>query len=543
MGETPPFLRGNMYDIILKNGQIYDGALHAAYTSDVAIKNGKIVAIASCIDTPATEILDATNRIVCPGFVDSHSHTDMSAVFDPSNFQKLEQGITSEAVGQCGITLFPVNAENYENTNKILGCTIAKPDNFDPTYFTSTSRWLAYLETLKLGTNLIPFVGHGAIRANVMGFAARVCNDDELEAMQNLLIEAMESGARGLSSGLAYAPGVFADKSELTTLCRIVAKYNGVYTSHMKNQGIDLINSVQNTIDISRETGCMAVISHLKSIGKPNWGKVRIVVDMVKKAQAEGVTIYYDAYPYLAGSTTIQVTLPPSVLEGGESKICQRLSTQEGRDYVKNQIENPTEHWENAIGNNGFNSIVIIEAAHTPEAEGKSIEEYARDIGKDSFTTYYDLIVANNCKMNTLNFVMSEEDMLSALSYENAMIGTDGSTSPRSDKRMHPRNVGTFPKFLGEFVRDKKIMSWVKAIHKCTGLPAKVYGLKNKGCIKEGFDADIVVFNPETIKATSDFMNCYGANIGLDYVICGGVISVRDNAYTGLTGGGVLRFA
>lgn len=529
-----------MYDIIIKNGNIHDGTLNEAYKADLAIKDGKIVKIAPNINESSKEILDANNRIVSPGFIDSHSHTDVSATFYPSNYQKLEQGITSEAVGMCGETLFPVNGKDYENTNKNMSLALPKSDKFDPEYFTSTSKWIKHLEKLDLGTNLMTFVGHGSIRANVMGFAARLATTNELDAMKELLVEAMESGAKGLSSGLAYAPGVFSDNAELTALCHIVAKYKGVHSIHMRNQGADLIKSVQDTIDIAKETGCTTVISHLKSIGKPNWGKVKDVIDMIVQARSEGVNIYCDAYPYLAGSTTIKITLPPSFLDGSEDDICQRLSSPEGRDYVKNQINNPTEHWENAIGSNGFNSIVVIEAPATPLAEGKGIEDYAKEIGKDSFTAYFDLIVENSAKVRTLNFVMSEEDLVSALSGDYCMVGSDGYTSPKCENLAHPRSVGTFPKFLGEYVRDKKMMSWVKAIHKCSGLPATAYGLKTKGYLKEGYDADIVIFNPETIKANSDFINCYDGNTGIDYVLCGGIISVKDNAYTGHSGGGLI---
>ena len=529
-----------MYDIIIRNGNIHDGTLNEAYTADLAIKDGKIVKIAPNIKESAKETLEASKRIVSPGFIDSHSHTDVSVIFHPSNYQKLEQGITSEAVGMCGETLFPVNGTDYENTNKNMSLALPKSEKFDPEYFTSTSKWIKHLEKLNIGTNMMTFIGHGSIRANVMGFAARVSTDNELNAMKELLIEAMESGAKGLSSGLAYAPGVFSDKAELTALCHIVAKYKGVHSIHMRNQGADLLKSVQEAIDISKETGCTTVISHLKSIGKPNWGKVKDVVDLIIQARKEGVNIYSDAYPYLAGSTTIKITLPPSLLDGSEDAICQRLSSSEGREYVKNQINNPTEHWENAIGSNGFNSIVVIDAPATPAAEGKGIEDYAKEIGIDPFTAYFDLIVANNAKVRTLNFVMSEEDLMSALSCDYCMIGSDGYTTPKCENLVHPRSVGTFPKFLGEYVRDKKIMSWVKAINKCTGLPASAYGLDSKGLLKEGYDADIVIFNPETINATSDFMKCYDSNIGIDYVICGGVISVKDNAYTGQTGGGLI---
>ena len=529
-----------MYDIIIKNGSIHDGSLNEAYTADLAIKDGKIVKIAPNIEESTKETLDASKRIVSPGFIDSHSHTDLSATFYPSNYQKLEQGVTSEAVGMCGETLFPVNGNDYENTNKNMSLVLPKSDKFDPEYFTSTKRWIKHLEKLELGTNMVNFVGHGSIRANIMGFAARTSTEKELHAMQELLIEALESGVKGLSSGLAYAPGVFSDKAELTALCHTVAKYKGVHSIHMRNQGADLLKSVQESIDIAKETGCTTVISHLKSIGKPNWGKVQDVVNLINQARSEGIDIYCDAYPYLAGSTTIKITLPPSLLEGGEDAICQRLASPEGREYVTNQIKNPTEHWENAIGNNGFNSIVVIEAPATPAAEGKGIEDYAKEIGKDPFTAYFDLIVENHAKVKTLNFVMSEADLMSALSCDYCMIGSDGYTNPKCANLVHPRSVGTFPKFFGEYVRDKKMMSWVKAINKCTNLPAQAYGLKNKGTLKEGYDADIVIFNPETINATSDFIKCYDGNIGIDYVICGGVISVKDNAYTGQTGGGLI---
>lgn len=529
-----------MYDVIIKNSLIYEGTLKEPYCADIAIKGSKIVKIQAHIEEDAKESIDASGLALCPGFIDSHSHTDTTVCFYPSNYEKLEQGITSEVVGLCGETLFPVSSTDYDRKNKQMSVSIEKTESFDQSIFTSSKIWMDHLKTLELGTNMFSLIGHGTIRATVMGFEPRHATDAELDEMKTLLVEAFEAGVRGLSTGIAYAPGVFANNDEIKELCKVVAQYKGVYATHMRNQGTDLIKSIEDTISIAKETKCTAIISHLKSIGKPNWGKLKEAVALIERARKDGVDIYCDTYPYLASSTTLQITLPPSVLKGGGSEICKSLADDRMREYVKNQILNPTEKWENAIGCNGFESIFVIEAPETPDAQGRNVAEYAAFLGQDVFITYFDLIIKNNAHVKTINFLMCEEDMLTALTYKNCMIGSDGSTIKNIGQIIHPRNVGTFTKFLGEFVHEKKIMSWTEGIYKCTGLPARVYRLKEKGLIQEGYDADIVIFNAETLKAKSDFKNCFAKNEGIAYVFSSGIKTVVDNIFTGKTGGKLL---
>ncbi len=531
-----------MYDIIIKNGNIYDGLNQNGTQLDLAIKDSKIVNISPKIDEPAKTTLDAQNLVVAPGFIDSHSHNDFTVIFNSSNFQKLEQGVTSEVVGLCGETFFPVNADNYENTNQNMNSSLEENDKVDPREFSSSKKWFDYLSKLEIGTNMISLVGHGAIRANVMGFKDQVASKVEIEKMKDLLTEALQSGARGFSSGLAYAPGLFSDYNEILELCKVLAKYNGVYSTHMRNQGAKLLDSIAETIELARITGCTVVISHLKSIGKPNFGKVQAASEMIIKAQEEGLKVYCDAYPYLASSTTLKITLPPSLLAGGDEVLLERLATQKWQEYVKNQILEPTEQWENSIGNNGFESILIIKADNSPNAIGKNIAEYAKLTNQDVFSAYFNLILENKANVSTINFVMAEEDLMSAITLKYCMIGTDGSTITDNNKKIHPRNVGTFPQFFTDFVRERKILSLKEAIYKTSYLPSMVYGLKNKGQIQEGFDADLTIFDPHKIKATSNFQNGHGKNEGIQNVICNGVISVQENKFTGKTGGGLVLF-
>jgi len=531
-----------VYDLLIKNALIIDGTGEKGYKGDVGIINDRIKSVGETTGK-AKKVIDATGKYLCPGFIDSHSHSDLSIPVNPTNSFKLEQGVTTEITGQCGLSLFPVSKDNFDEFNNTPITDMTEFDSsFNVREMTSAKKWFNYVDNLNVGTNMSILVGHGAIRAAVMGYSSREAANEELNKMETLLREAMETGALGMSSGLAYAPGIFASAKELEKLVSVVAEYNGIYATHMKNQGAYLLNSVKTTIELARKFDCKTVISHLKCIGKPNWGKAKEVAKMIKNAREDGVRIACDFYPYLAGATTLKVTLPPSVLEGGVDKLIERLKTKEYRDYVRKQINNPTEEWENVIGNNGFESILVAKASRTPDAEGKTLKEYADSINKDCFEAYFDLFVKNGVEsdVQTINFVMDEEDLLSVMNIENCMVGTD-SMIMRAGEFVHPRAIGAFPRFIGRYVRDKKIMSIETAIKNITGYPADFYGINSKGYIKNGYDADILIFDYNSIIDNADFTDCYKPNDGIEYVIINGKIAVEQGKYNGVTNGQIMR--
>lgn len=532
------------YDIKIKNVNIVDGTGKPAYRGTVLITGTTIAAVGEA-DGEAETVIDGSGKYLTPGFIDSHGHNDLTILFDPSNKYKLEQGVTTEIAGCCGETLFPVSAENYEECN--LSEAILKfgteENDFNPREFVSGKAWFRYMDRLKLGTNMITLVGHGAIRAAVMGFQARKATEKELEQMKELLREAMEAGAAGMSSGIAYAPGVFAPEEEIRELCRIVAEYDGFYCTHMRNQGAHLLDSVEETLRVTKETGVRTVISHLKSIGKPNWGQIEKVRERIDRARSENLPVTWDSYPYRAGSTTLTVTLPPSLLEGGGQQLAERIRRKEWQEYVKQQIAHPTEVWENAIGSNGFGDIFILSAPNTPAAEGKTIQEYADLQGRDPFDVYFELIADNmeTADVKTINFVMCEEDLQNALFCPYSMVGSDGSVVSEK-KQTHPRGVGTFPRYLGRYIRDGKVLTLEEGICKITGIPAEFYGLTRKGIIRPGYDADLVLLDYQHVMDHAEFGNCFQPNEGIELVILNGNIVVENNRFNGTCCGKALKY-
>lgn len=487
----------NNYDCLYQNVNLVDGlGNEIVYGIDVAIKDGIIKKIAKNIDVKlAKEVKNYEGKYLAPGFIDTHGHTDLVIFKEIKNKIKLNQGITRELSGNCGMSYFPVSKKNYEdNTNGFMSTAV---DNVHRKDFTTGEKFFSEVKKLDTDLKYHYLVGHGVLRETVMGYENRPATKEELEQMKELLEEGMKSGAKGMSTGLAYAPGQFSTNEEIEELCKIVAKYNGVYTTHMRNQAHDILKSVKDSIDISRKTGCTTIISHLKLIGHKNYDKCEKVLDLINKAQEEGLKVFCDAYPYTAGSTTLTITLPPSLLEGGEKNLKEIIDKPEIQEYIKSEFENPTESWENAIGNSSFDAFKIVAAPNTPEAVNLTIAEYSKKIGKNEFETYFYLLKENGAKVATMNNVMSEENVIEILKNKYVMIGSDGSAG--ASQNAHPRNFGTFPRYLGRYVRDKKILSLEEAIRKITSLPAKVLGLERVGVIKEGYIADIVIFDYDTI--------------------------------------------
>ncbi|QOR35128.1 D-aminoacylase [Clostridium sp. 'deep sea'] len=528
-----------MIQLLIKNANIIDGTANKSYKANIAIDNGKIIAIDKDLQCEAKQIVDAKSQTVTPGFIDVHGHTDMFAFVDPECSAKLKQGVTTELAGQCGFTLAPISnnhwAEFYGYYSKL-----GAPLNESFKQYTSFQSYLNMLEQLPLGINLGLFVGHGTLRIAAMGLDNGKPNTDQLQKMKILLQECLESGAFGLSSGLMYAPGSYADEQEIIELCEIVNKYQGHYTSHLKNQGNSLVECVKQTINIGAKTKIAVNISHHKAVGKKNWGKVKETCSLINEANNAGIKVSHDTYPYIASSTTLSGTLPPSCLKDGAETFLKQLKDKKYQQQLKDKIFNPDEDWDNDIKENGFNSLLIIRAAHTPKAVGKTITEYALSLGQDEFDTYVELLLQNQLDVSDICFSMSEDDVEYLLKHKSCMICTD-SLYVAGMPMTHPRSIGSFPRVLGRYVREKQSLTLEQAVYKMTGLAAENYNLTNKGKIAVGYDADIVIFNKEKIIDKSTFSNPIQDNEGIKYVIVNGEIAVKDNKTTGIRCGKIIR--
>ena len=509
-----------MYDLIIKNGKLIDGTGNPAFHTDIAISDGKILKISENITDTAKEVVDATNLIVTPGFIDSHSHSD-NAVFEfPDMIEKIEQGITTAVGGQCGSTIAPVSRDiNEENATMLEG--FGKSNEVLKTFGTMVKA----IENLPIGSNLYSFVGHSALRRSVMGEESRKPTKEEMQKMKELLKEAIENGAVGVSFGLIYTPSCCADTEELIELAKTAKENNAMISAHIRDEGKDLYKAVEEFLTVVKAAKVRAVLSHHKSMYVENWGKVHHTLKMIQEANEEGYDVYCDCYPYNASHTGILPTvIDQDIRNLYPGRMIDSLSDPELRKKIKERYQQTK--------NKTMGNLMITHCEKYPEYEGKRIDEIAKLRGQDEFEAAFDIIIECRAKAGVCNFSMCEDDIETVLKYERTMLCTDSSVA-KNNKVYHPRLRASFPRYLGRYIRERKILPLHEAIKKCTSLPAAVYGIKNKGLVKEGFDADICIFDETKIVDKAEFTNCSQRCEGLNYVILGGEIVVENAIYNG----------
>jgi N-acyl-D-amino-acid deacylase len=479
-------------------------------------------------------MIDAKGLVVAPGFIDTHSHADAITLVDPAEDSKIQQGVTTECIGNCGLSLAPLNKEHLAPLKKYVAPFLGGAHlNWD---------WETmgqYLDQIKSGSrNIAVLVGHGTIRIAAMGMENRRPTSRELEKMKDLVSESLDQGAFGLSSGLIYPPGVFAETDELIELCKTVAKRGGLYATHIRGESDGLIEAVNEAIQIGEKSGVSVQISHHKAGGKKNWGKVKETLNQVEKARSQGVNIHLDVYPYTAGSTMLASILPPWMHEGGMDQALNRLKDPQIRLRIKRELEQGIKGWENFIEFGGWEGIVIAFCEREKELEGKSILQIADERNQEPAETAFDILLEEAGKVVMIIYAMSEEDVRTVMKHPLVMIGTDG--IPTSGKP-HPRAYGTYPRILGKYVREEKIFPLEEAIRKMTSLPAQKFGLKDRGMIAEGMIADLVIFNPSTIQDKSTYFNPHEKPEGIEYVLIGGSIVLERTKLVNSQKGQVIR--
>ena len=526
-----------MLDLLIKNGRIIDGLGTPAFQGDIAVKDGVITEIGN-IDQKAKETIDAKGQIVAPGFIDVHGHSDLFAFMDPNRASKLCQGITTEICGQCGLGPAPVptNEELYQQYAGYLK-SLGAPLYPESKTFVSFRSYLDFMEVLPLGISTAYFIPHGMVRLAVMGLSSESPSPQQLELMKALVRDGMEAGALGLSSSLMYAPGIFAGEEELTALCKIVGEYGGIYTSHLRDQGRELLGSVAETIRIGENANVRVNISHNKASGKDNWGKVADVIQMIHTAE---LFVRHDVYPYTAGSSSLLSTLPHYLQNMTPEDIIPYLMNKENHETLKDAIFNPSSGFESPLYDCGYEGLIIFHATTTLDATGKSIHQYALELEIDPFQAYLKILIDNQLSAGYIGFSMSEDDVRALMADSFCMFGTDG-LYVEGMPMTHPRAIGTFPRILGRYVREEGLLNLEEAIRKMTSLPAQFYGLKNKGQLKIGFDGDVVIFDPEHIIDQADFKQSLLPNVGLHRVIVDGKVAVVDDKALGGHYGKLLR--
>ncbi|MDL2248332.1 D-aminoacylase [Tyzzerella sp. OttesenSCG-928-J15] len=528
-----------MSAILIKGGTVVDGTGAERYKADVLVENGKIAQIKLDIQGANAKVINAEGLIVSPGFIDTHSHSDLDVLLHPQLLPKVMQGITTELLGQDGVSMAPLPIKYIEPWRKNIAGLDGDSDEIDWT-FETTDNYLKMIEKATPGLNEMYLVPHGNIRMEAMGLDNRQPTDDEIEKMREITRREMEAGAMGLSTGLIYIPCAYSESKEIVEMCKVVAEYDGIFVIHQRSEADTILDSMQEVIEIGRKSGVKVHWSHFKVCGKKNWDKIDAVLDLLDQAKAEGITVSFDQYPYVAGSTMMGAILPPWVHDGGTDKAVERLKSAELRKKMVHDIENGIHGWDNFVDFAGFENIYVTSVKNEKNqySVGLSITELAKKRGVDPYTAAFDLLMEEENAVGMVDFYGTEEHVKQFMLRPEMNVCTDGLLNPG---KPHSRLYGSFPRVLGKYVREDKIMSLEEAVYKMTGKPAAVLSLKERGMIKENYMADITIFDEAEIVDKGTFTEPIQYPQGIEYVLVGGEIAVDHGRHTGILNGKVIR--
>ncbi len=521
-----------MLDIKIVGGKIYNGTLSPASLGDVGIRMDRIEAVGDLSSRDAHETIDAAGLAVAPGFIDIHSHSDFTVLVNPLSESKVRQGVTTEVIGNCGSSAAPLYGpclEHIKDSNKEYNIGIDWND---------LDGYADRLRKSGSSVNLAPLIGHGNIRASVIGYEKRAPTKGEMTRMKELLRDAMRQGAYGLSTGLIYPPGTFATTDELAELAKVLEEFQGIYATHMRSEGNGLVEAVTEAIFIGESANIPVQISHLKTAGKQNWGKISEVFQLIERAVKRGVEVTVDRYPYIASSTDLDAILPSWMYEGGNEKELERLKDTAILERLSAEFKKMTdEDWQRMM-------VATVSTDANRDCEGLTVGEIARLRKKEPFTAVVDLLVEERLKVAAVFFGMCEENLRSVLRKPYAMVGSDGSSKahygPLASGKPHPRCYGTFARVLGQYVREN-VVTLEEAVHKMTQMPARKIGIQKRGVIEQGMFADIVVFDPRTVADVATYQQPHQYPAGIRTVIVGGEAVVRDGRHTGAMPGRLLK--
>jgi len=520
------------FDLVIKGGLVVDGTGNPWLRKDIGITNGKITRLGH-ITEDSGETMDATGMIVSPGFIDLHNHSDFSILAYPSAESYIMQGVTTAVVGNCGLSLAPLNPDNLALLKRYLSPFLRAGFDYGWEWRTLAE---FYQKVEKQGTslNLAPLVGQGTIRLAVKGFDSTGSSAEEMNQMKKLLAQSLEDGAFGMSTGLIYPPGCYSSTEELIELASVLREYGAIYTTHMRNEGDRLIEALEEAIEIAEANGIPIEISHHKAAGRSNWGKVNATLRLMEQARQRGVEVNCDVYPYTAGSTTITTLLPTWTLAGGVEKMLDRLKNKQTRQSIKLESTRFSE-WD---------GIVIAECPSKKEYQGKSLEDILKETNRfdDPYEGLFDLLLEIEGNATIIVFLMDEDDVRTVMSSPlSSFISDSWVTALDAGGKPHPRAYGTFPRVLGKYVREEKLLTLEQAIRKMTSLPAGKIGLKCRGILREGFWADVVIFDQAVIKDQATFDDPHQYPKGIEYVIVNGQVVVDHGRLTGVRPGKILR--
>ncbi len=516
-----------------------DGSGQPPFRADVAVEGERIAAIAPRIGGTPEHQIQADGLVAAPGFIDIHTHTDATIFKHPLVESKAMQGVTVEVIGNCGIGTFPVRPERKKTLADYL-----KMHDFDLLEggldWNDLAQYAQRLEHLGMGINLAPLVSHGALRIAAMGAEDRDPSPAELTQMERLLAEALQQGAWGMSTGLIYPPGSFAKTEELITLAKVLARYNALYTSHIRGESGTLMQALDEAIRIGRESGARVEVSHLKAMGRDNWGRGREVLRKLELARQAGVDIAADQYPYEASSTSLSALVPQWAHAGGVPELLQRLSSPQLRPRLREGII------REMTVRGGPERIMVtnIFSDRNPGLSGKTLSQIAESWRCPAEEAVIRLLLEEEAAVGAIFFSMSEEDVAAILVSDQVSVGSDGrgqNAAEDSGEATHPRSYGTFARILGHYVREKNLLSLATAVRKMTGLSARRLGFTDRGLLQPGFAADLVLFDPAAIADRADFIHSHEYARGILHMWVNGRPLIQDGKFTGERPGRVLR--
>jgi N-acyl-D-amino-acid deacylase len=519
-----------MFDLLITGGRVLDGTGAPVVAADIGIRNGRVAEIGNLAVAEAKTVIRADGRYVCPGFIDAHSHSDAYLLIEPTAASKVYQGITTEVVGNCGASAAP-----------ILGAYQLPSDWRDKSYpgaWKTVAEYRAFLEQVGPAVNVALLIGHNTLRAGVAGYENRPLRPDELAKVEKALDQAMEEGGIGLSSGLIYGPGMFAPREELVALARVAARRGGIYTSHMRSEGDRLIEAIDEALDIGRQAGIRVEISHLKTSGKANWSRLDAALEKIERAQCDGVVVAADRYPYTASSTDLDVVFPQWSHEGGGKALLARLRDPADRAKIREALVGAgvERDWDRI-------TIGSTAAPENRRFQGMALVDAAKILGLEPVDAVLRFAETDQLRTGAFFFGMNEANMHRILALPYVMIGSDASLRAPwgvlGTDYPHPRAYGAFARFL-RMSLDGRTVPLPEAVRKMTSLPASHFGFKDRGRLSPGLAADVIVFDPATVRDTSDYNDPHRLATGFEHVIVNGAPVLRDGKSTGNRSGRFL---
>lgn len=522
-----------MFDLVFRNARVVDGTGAPWFHADVAVEGDRIARIGTMSDATARRTVDVAGNVLAPGFVDLHTHSDFTLPLFPRAEAMVRQGVTTQLVGNCGFSPFPLRNDRLD----LLRSYASFLDAGLPWDWKDVAGYLVFLERLPLACNVALQVGHGAVRIAVMGFESRPPRPSELAQMETFVARAMEAGVFGLSSGLVYPPGSYAATEELAALARVASRYGAFYSTHIRSEGDLLLEAIDEALTVGRQAEVPVQISHLKASARRNWGRTKEALDMIDRARAAGQDVMADQHPYAAGSTTLAAILPQRLMGGGIEQMLARLQDPDQRARVAQEVAELRTDFD-------LDTIMIgyVPGDTNKQYEGMMLTEVAALRGEPPAMAALHLLQAERGSIQMISFGMCEDDVRAVMRHPAVAVASDGWTlSPAAGGKPHPRSYGTYSRVLGKYVREEQMLTLEEAVRKMTSLPAGRLRMHDLGLIRPGFRADLVVFDPERISERATYRDPHRFCDGVMNVMANGQLVIDGGQDTGARAGRVLR--